>query len=64
MYQLAKNNTAPAAIINRTAETIVAVGAIISDIPMVDGTQPDAINTIKTGDRIYVDGTKGVVKIL
>ncbi|MCL7413572.1 MAG: DUF126 domain-containing protein [ANME-2 cluster archaeon] len=64
MYQLKKNGTAPAAVINRSAEPIVAVGAIISDIPMVDSTEPDAIRTIKTGDMVRVDGTQGVVDIL
>lgn len=64
MYQLKKNGTAPAAIINRSAEPIVAVGAIISDIPMLDSTKPDAIDTIRTGDFIRVDGTRGTVDIL
>lgn len=64
MYQLKKNGTAPAAVINRSAEPIVAVGAIISDIPMVDSIEPDAISIIKTGDLVRVDGTKGVVDIL
>ena len=64
MYQLKKNKTAPAAVINRSAEPIVAVGAIISDIPMVDSTKPDALDTIKTGDKVRVDGTSGAVYIL
>lgn len=64
MYQLKKNNVAPAAIINRSAEPIVVVGAIISDIPMVDSTDPDPIEIIKNGDIVRVDGTKGVVTIL
>ncbi len=64
MYQLKKNGTAPAAVINRSAEPIVVVGAIISGIPMVDSTEPDAITTIKTGDMVRVDGTRGVVEIL
>ena len=64
MYQLKKNGTAPAAVINRSAEPIVAVGAIISDIPMVDSTEPDAVDTIRTGDRVRVDGTSGAVDIL
>jgi phosphomecalonate degydratase small subunit len=64
MYQLKKNGTAPAAVINRSAEPIVAVGAIISDIPMVDSTEPDAIDIIRTGDRVRVDGTRGAVDIL
>lgn len=64
IYQLKKNGVAPIALINRSAEPIVAVGAIISDIPMVDDIEPDPINTIKTGDYVKVDGTKGIVEIL
>lgn len=44
MLQLAKNGKAPAAIINISAEPIIAVGAIISKIPMVD--QPETGNSI------------------
>ncbi|MFA5106372.1 MAG: DUF126 domain-containing protein [Candidatus Micrarchaeia archaeon] len=36
LYRLKKNGHAPAAIINESAEAIVAVGAIISEIPMLD----------------------------
>lgn len=36
MYGLARNHVAPAAIINTECETITAIGAIISGIPMVD----------------------------
>src|SRR5659263_329004 len=35
IYQLKKNNAAPLAMINIRTEPIVAVGAIISDIPLV-----------------------------
>jgi predicted aconitase with swiveling domain len=51
LYRLAKNHLAPAAIVNAESEAIVAVGAIISDIPMVD--QID-IYQIHTGDRVTV----------
>jgi predicted aconitase with swiveling domain len=44
MLQLAKNGKAPAAIINVSAEPIIAVGAIISKIPMVD--KPETGNSI------------------
>jgi predicted aconitase with swiveling domain len=53
LYWMQKVGRAPAAIINVESETIVAVGAIISDIPMVD--QVD-IATIETGDWVTVDG--------
>jgi predicted aconitase with swiveling domain len=36
LYRMKKNGVAPAAIVNEKCETIVAVGAIISDIPCVD----------------------------
>jgi predicted aconitase with swiveling domain len=51
LYRLARNHLAPAAIVNAESEAIVAVGAIISDIPMVD--QID-IYQIHTGDRVTV----------
>ncbi|MFL7807206.1 MAG: DUF126 domain-containing protein [Anaerolineae bacterium] len=51
LYRLAVNNLAPAAIVNAQSEAIVAVGAIISDIPMVD--QVD-IGQIHTGDPVTV----------
>jgi predicted aconitase with swiveling domain len=53
LYRMAVSGTAPAAIVNAESEAIVAVGAIIADIPMVD--QVD-IARIQTGDRVVVDG--------
>ena len=52
IYQMAKNNTAPRAIICQKAEPIIAIGAIISKIPMVDNPDVDIINTINTNDEI------------
>jgi len=49
IYRLARNNLAPAAIINAEADPVVAVGAIIAEIPMVD--QVD-IARIRTGDWV------------
>jgi predicted aconitase with swiveling domain len=53
LYRMAVSGTAPAAIVNLESEAIVAVGAIIADIPMVD--QVD-ITQIETGDWVKVDG--------
>jgi predicted aconitase with swiveling domain len=63
MLQLAKNNKAPAAIINVSAEPIIVVGAIISRIPMVDKPEKDVYKLIKSGQKLEVDGTKGMIKI-
>jgi predicted aconitase with swiveling domain len=53
-----KNGTAPAGMINKECETIVAVGAIISEIPCVDKID---ISKIKTGAKVEVEN--GIVKI-
>jgi predicted aconitase with swiveling domain len=55
LYRLAKAGVAPAAIINAESEPVVAVGAIISEIPMLD--QVD-IEQIRTGDEIRIDGAE------
>lgn len=55
LYRMAKAGTAPVAIINAESEAIVAVGAIISDIPMVDLVD---IGRLRTGDRVYVEGER------
>ena len=63
IYQLVKNGVAPAAMINVRAEPIVAVGAIISGIPMVDRLEKDPLESFKDGDIVVVDGTEGTVEI-
>ena len=59
LYRMARSGAAPAAIVNAESEAIVAVGAIIGGIPMVD--QID-IARIKTGDRLRIDGDRIVVE--
>jgi predicted aconitase with swiveling domain len=63
LYQLAKAKPpiAPTAIVNAECEAIVAVGAIISEIPCVDKID---LSKIKTGDKLEVDGNSGTVTIL
>ena len=52
LYRMKKNGVAPAAMINKETETIVAVGAIISEIPFVDKID---VSKIKTGNRISIE---------
>lgn len=61
MYQLKVNGVAPAAIVNQSAEPIVATGAIISEIPMVDRID---VTVIRTSDRVDVDAEQGIVELL
>jgi predicted aconitase with swiveling domain len=55
LYRLRKAGLAPAGIINAESEAIVAVGAIIADIPMVDHI---AIDEIRSGDVVAIDGER------
>ena len=59
LYWMARSGTAPAAIINAESEAIVAVGAIIAGIPMVD--QVD-LSQIENGDCVEVSGNKVIVE--
>ncbi|MFH1234494.1 MAG: DUF126 domain-containing protein [Candidatus Diapherotrites archaeon] len=60
IYRLKKAGKAPAAIVNKECETIVAVGAIISEIPCVDKID---IAKIKDCMKVKVDAGKGEVEI-
>ncbi|MCK4633690.1 DUF126 domain-containing protein [Candidatus Bathyarchaeota archaeon] len=51
LYRMKKNGIAPAGIINRECETVVAVGVIISDIPCVDKID---VSKIRTGDQVQI----------
>jgi predicted aconitase with swiveling domain len=53
LYRMKKNGVAPLGMINSECETVVAVGAIISEIPCVDKID---ISQIKTGDLIRIEG--------
>ena len=62
IFQMMKNNTAPKAIICLNAEPIIATGAIMSDIPMVD--TPSNINGLNNGTVVEVDANNGTIEIL
>ncbi len=58
IYSLKKNGCAPAAMINSEAEAIIAVGAIISGIPMIDQLE-GGLSSLKNGMAVTVDGDRG-----
>ena len=62
IFQIMKNDTAPNAIICLNAEPIIATGAIMSDIPMVDS--PAQTKDLTTGILVEVDGDNGTIEIL
>jgi uncharacterized protein len=52
LYRLKKNGVAPAGMVNGECETIIAVGAIISEIPAVDKVE---IGKIRTGYKVKIE---------
>jgi hypothetical protein len=60
IYGLKKNGVAPAAIVNKETETIVATGVILAGIPCIDGID---IDRIKSGDKLVVDADNATVEI-
>jgi len=63
LYSLAKRGLAPKAILNKVADPVVVVGAIIANIPMLDQI---AIEKISCGCKVEViaEGEIGLVRIL
>nr|WP_199484009.1 DUF126 domain-containing protein [Methanoregula formicica] len=61
LYALSRNGHAPAAIVNTEAEAIIATGAIIGGIPMIDRTSVPLIK-LKEGVSVTVDGDTGTME--
>lgn len=70
ILELVRCGNAPAAIVNRKTEGILATGGILADkfyntpIPIVDNLDRDPTEEIKTGDIVEVNGTSGEVTII
>ncbi len=61
LYRMKKAGTAPLAILNRECETIVAVGAIIAEIPCLDRID---IEKIPDDAELLVDADEGRVEVV
>ena len=62
IYQLKKRGLAPAAMVNLISEPIVAVGAVISGIPLVDRVGEEVLR-IKSGTMVEVDADRELVQL-
>lgn len=60
LLQMKREGTLPSAIINQKAETIVATGAVMSSVPVVDSVD---IALLLNGDKVVVDGAHGTVEL-
>ena len=63
LYRMKKNGVAPKAMINIECEPIVAVGAIISDIPTIDKLEKNPLMIIHSGSKVKVDAERSTVEV-
>jgi hypothetical protein len=64
IYRMKKLGTAPAAVINRETEEIIATGCVMSGIPLVDKLDRDPLKTLKDGAFLRVRADEGVVEVV
>jgi len=64
LLNLKKKGKAPKAIINRKTETIIAVGAVIAEIPLVEVSDDTFFREIRTGDTVVVNADEGYVELI
>lgn len=64
IYQMVKNRTAPKGILALEAEPIIATGAIMAGLPMVDHPEVDILGILKNGDFVELDADSEIIKII
>ncbi len=60
LYDAVKRGVGPAGIINIEAESIVVIGAIVAELPLVAEID---IAQIESGDHVVMDATTGRVEV-
>ncbi|MBI0584131.1 MAG: DUF126 domain-containing protein [Methanomassiliicoccus sp.] len=60
LLEMRRQGTLPAALINASTEPIVATGAVMAGVPLVDRID---LSLLRTGDRAVVDGNEGTVEL-
>jgi len=64
IYRMSKLGKAPAAIINKETESIIATGCVLANIPLIDRTEKDPLEVFKTGSLIKVNADEGYVQLV
>lgn len=65
-----RNGCAPAAIVNVKSEPMIVACALLAQaffkvaIPVVDGLEGNPQDILRTGDRIRINGTTGVIEVI
>lgn len=64
LYQMNKHGNMPKGLIIEHASTVLVSAAIVMEIPLITDLDHDFYNKIETGDRVFIDTEKEVVKIV
>lgn len=63
IFEMARLHKGPKGIINLRAKSIVVVGAILANIPVVDRLDGNPLELICTGDYVELDADRGIVRV-
>ncbi|MCP5149755.1 MAG: DUF126 domain-containing protein [Ectothiorhodospiraceae bacterium] len=63
LREMRSRDMAPAALLLNTANPIMAQGAAFADLALMDRFDVDIVDAIRTGDRVSVDPTAGLVVV-
>ena len=63
LLDMRAQGTAPLAIIFQVANPIMAQGAALADLPLMDRLDPDPLATIESGDWLIVDPPAGEIRV-
>jgi len=64
LYRMKKEGVSPKAIVNVECEPIVAVGAIISNIPAIHRLEQNPLDFLRNGMKVRVDADHATLEVL
>ncbi len=64
LLKLKKSGSAPLAIINAESDLIIAAGAVIAEIVLVDRVEDEFFDVVETGSKVVVDAASGYVELV
>jgi predicted aconitase with swiveling domain len=63
-YAAKRRGNAPKAIVCVEAEPVMAMVAIMNDIPMMAGLDEEVLDIIRSGDEVRVDADTGTIEVV
>ncbi|MGH2600932.1 MAG: aconitase X swivel domain-containing protein, partial [Dehalococcoidia bacterium] len=64
LLDMRARSVAPAGLIFQRANPIMVQGAVLADLALLDGLDPDPLSVIETGDILRLDPARGLVIVL